>query len=49
VDDITTQLIINSTQPAILSYMEFDENDEEFKIVTGNTDSSIKSHDNQLL
>jgi len=29
--------LINPTEPAITSYIEFDENDEEFKIVSGNS------------
>ena len=43
---MTTQLISNTAQPIISSYMEFDENDKSFKVFSGSfIDSAIQSHD----
>ena len=35
VDDSTTARLISSTEPVITTYMEFDENDEYFKMTSG--------------
>ena len=36
---MTVQLI-NTTEPGITSYMEFDEDDEDFKIISGNCEKA---------
>ena len=47
--EMTVALVCSTAEPMLTSYLEFDENDKNFKMISASLiDSEIESHDMQL-